>query len=171
MNVKKRVASLAVSLATLFTFAVAAHAGQGRSPYPPARAAAAVPKIHWSNLLYRGFESAVRQRKPLIVYFYQRECHYCQRTQREVFPSAKINSLAETAVFVAVDTLRDEDDKGNVARLQRDLRADRIPTLVVLDVGPGWITERGRIVGYFDAETYYYNLTQILLAPPRGPRG
>jgi thioredoxin-related protein len=124
-------------------------------------------RILWSRYLYDSFKTAVKYRKPLVVYFYQGNCGYCQKMHQEVLSSAQINSLWDQAIFVAVNVAEDEDDKGNVAQLKADLRFTSLPALAVLDVASDWIGERGRIIGYFDANTYYSQLTRILQSPPR----
>src|SRR5207302_9689779 len=109
--------------------------------------------IIWSKYLYDSYELAVKYKKPLVVYFYEDDCYYCQMLNREVLSSPQINSLWDKAIFVAVNLLKDEDKKGNVAQLKADLGFNRFPALVVLDAGPDWLSERGRIVGYFDTNT------------------
>jgi hypothetical protein len=65
----------------------------------------------------------------------------------------EIHTLAGRAVFVrAVST--DEDDKDNYAQLKTDLKIERFPITVVLDVTCERIAESARIVGFFERNAF-----------------
>lgn len=124
--------------------------------------------ISFSNKLFDGFHQAVRENKPLIVEFSQASCDWCKKLDQETMTSPEVRAFADKAVWVRVDPRRDEDDKGNVGQLQKDLKIDRFPTTVVLDVSSNSIVERGRIIGYFEPQDFANNLRQIL--PKDAPR-
>jgi thioredoxin-related protein len=122
--------------------------------------------IEFSNALYDSFLKASKEGKPLIVEFSQESCGWCKKLNEETLKSPEVTALGDKAVWVRVDPMKDEDDKGNVRQLQADLKVDKFPTVVVLDVTPQGIRERGRIVGYFKPADFSNNLKQLL--PPAG---
>lgn len=134
---------------------------QGRPTPQPASAA----KIQWRTALYGAFEEALQVKKPLVVYFYQRACQWCDRIEAGPFASPEVNALGDKAVFARIDYEQDDQHK-NVSKMVQSLRIDRFPTVVLLDVWPDAIMERGRVVGYFDILTYYFRLSQLFLEPP-----
>jgi thioredoxin-related protein len=124
-------------------------------------AISAPAQIQWNSQLFDAFKVALKTKKPLIVFFRESGCPWCQKMESETLKSALINSLADQAVF-AVISQADEDSKGNVSKLMQDLQIERLPTTSVLDVSANMIVERDRIVGYFDAQNFYSRLTAIL---------
>ncbi len=124
-------------------------------------AAAADPQIAWSRNLYESFVESTRSGKPLVVYFTATDCGFCKQLERGVFNEPEMAVLAGQAEFVWADT-QDEDDKGNYAQLRRDLKIDKLPSVVVIETSSEHIQEMGRIVGYFPLEEFISNLQQIL---------
>jgi len=122
----------------------------------------------WSNELYNGFLKASAAKSPLIVMFTQSPCGWCVVLATTIDADPRLRPLHAKAVLVAVDPARDEDDKGNVLQLQKDLKVTKFPTVVVLDVAPNGMRERGRIVGAFPANEFLSNLAQLL--PPDAAR-
>src|SRR5687767_7365812 len=78
----------------------------------------------WTRLLHDGFYEAAASGKLLIVLFTQPTCGWCVALATVINHEPRIEALRTRAVLVAVDPRIDEDDKGNVAQLQRDLAVD-----------------------------------------------
>lgn len=118
--------------------------------------------IEFSNRLFDCWQKAVKENKPLIVEFSQESCGWCKKLNEETLKSPEVTAYKDKAVWCRLDPIKDEDDKGNVAQLQNDLKVDRFPTTVVLRVGENSINELGRIIGFFNAPDFSNNLKQIL---------
>lgn len=118
--------------------------------------------IEFSNNLYASFQRAIAENRPLIVEFSQESCEWCQKLNKETMESPEMRALAERAIWVRVDPLKDEDAHGNVARLQSMLNIDRYPTTVVLNVSPTALSERGRVSGFFGPDEFSKRIEQAL---------
>jgi thioredoxin-related protein len=118
--------------------------------------------IEFSNKIFDGFKRALAEGKPLVVEFSQEKCHWCNKLDNETFKSDEMRELRDKAIWIRVDPDKDEDDKGNVNQLAKDLGIDRYPTTVVLDVKENSLAELGRVVGYFDGKKMAENMKQIL---------
>ena len=160
---KRLILSFAILAAALFPVNTTAQMGSNalRTNQPVT--------VQWSRHIYNSYKLAASQRKPLVVYFYQPDCTYCQKLEREALSSQLFTAFADKAVFVALNPEKDEDDKGNVTQLCKSLEINRYPILVVLDIGIDRLVERGRIVGYYDTDSYGAKLVQIILSAPRQP--
>lgn len=123
----------------------------------------------FTNRLYDAWQKAVEQGKPLIVEFSQESCGWCKKLNEETFKSPELAAMKDKAVWVRLDPMKDEDDKGNVAQLQKDLGVDRFPTTVILDVTATTVSERGRIIGFFGPKDFAGNLNQILTPNDQQP--
>lgn len=124
---------------------------------------APAPKpIEFTNRLFDAYERAVAEKKPLIVEFSQESCKWCKRLNQETLDSPELRKYRDKGIWVRVDPMKDEDDKGNVAQLQKDLKIERFPAVVVLEVTPTTTRELGRIIGFFEAKDFANNLEQIL---------
>ena len=53
--------------------------------------------IIWSKYLYDSYELAVKYKKPLVVYFYEDDCYYCQMLNREVLSSPGVAPPGESS--------------------------------------------------------------------------
>lgn len=118
--------------------------------------------IEFSNRLFDSWQKAVAEKKPLVVEFSQEGCGWCKKLDEETMSSSEVAAHKDKAVWVRLDPTKDEDDKGNVAQLAQDLKIDRFPTTVVLNVTETAINEAGRIIGFFNAKDMANNLDQIL---------
>ncbi|HZS45619.1 MAG TPA: thioredoxin family protein [Blastocatellia bacterium] len=121
--------------------------------------------IQWRTNLFGAFTDAMAQHKPMLVYFYNEEGPWCRKLQSEVFTSPEIRTLADKAVFVKVPDGLD-DQSGNAKKLRDSLNITQYPTVAVLDPSPEKIVERGRVVGFYDSKSYYFQVTKILLIQP-----
>jgi hypothetical protein len=124
-------------------------------------------RIRWEPNLYQAYRRTRDGRQPLVAYFYFAEgCPNCQALVRDVLPSTELNAMAAYGVFAQVDIDKD-DDKGNVARMLKDLGLERYPVVAVLDAETDVIRERGRVTGYFPLAEFYPRFTKLLA--PRFP--
>src|SRR4051794_25600536 len=128
MKTTKCVIGLTLLLAGLLSIASRAQSGE----------------VQWSRNLCAGYKSALEQHKPLVVYF--SDDNWWPLTFQDAIKTGTLNEFASRAVFVRAEP-KDEDDKGNYAKIKSDLQLDQLPTVSVLDVGTSVIKECGRIVG------------------------
>jgi len=119
--------------------------------------------IYWETNVYSAYREAVAFHKPLVVYFHEDNCQWCSRLDSELNLPVTGASIANAAVFVRVDPAHD-DDANNVYKLVKQLDIKRYPTVVVLDVAPAAITERGRVNGYFPRDEFMRQLTRWVLS-------
>lgn len=123
-------------------------------------------KVVWQRTLYAGFLQAQKEKRPLVVLFTypaKNKCEWCDKLDDEVIDTIELQSLATRAVFVRVSSA-DEDTKGNYAQLLTDLKIERVPTTVVLDVTETSIVESGRVVGFFKRPEFVDHLNKVLKA-------
>jgi thioredoxin-related protein len=92
----------------------------------------------------------------------QENCSFCEKLHKETFRSDEMKAFSDKGVWVRVDPSKDEDEKGNVKELAKELGIDRFPTTVVLDVKADSMKEMGRLVGYFPGKQFAENLKQIM---------
>ena len=118
--------------------------------------------LDWSNDLFHSFQRAISEGKPLVVEFSQESCPWCNRLNNETMSSDQVRGSLRDAVVCRIDPEKDDDVKGNIAKLQKDLGVDRYPTTLVLDVSKSSIQERGRIVGYFEPMEYSRRLNGLM---------
>jgi thioredoxin-related protein len=111
------------------------------------------PSISWETNLYGSWTRAVKEDRPLVVYFMMGSCRYCEQLDREVFTSPSFAALAGRAIFVKVEEGKDDEHK-NVAKMMKSLDVDRFPILVVLDAQKEQIEEVTRVVGYHATDKY-----------------
>jgi hypothetical protein len=129
--------------------ALAAHAEE-----PPAS------EIVWRIGLYQGFKQACREQKPLVVFFFNRNCKPCDAMMGTLFDK-RLGVLGDSAIFIYQDA-EDEDTKGNVRLLIDRLGIKEVPTVVVLQVREHMIEEVGRVLGYNSPEETLRQLRPML---------
>lgn len=119
-------------------------------------------EVCWLNHLHNGFEKAIAENKPLVVYF-SADRDWGLKMTEEVIKKGVFDDLADEAVFVEAREA-DEDDKGNYARLRKDLKVDKLPSIVILHTEKAGLREIGRIVGYFEAKECIANFAKLIQA-------
>ena len=124
-------------------------------------------RIAWEVKVFQGFSRACEKKKPLVVYFRLDYCENCKGPCKHCEPVDVIlkgkdaAALADKAVWVWQSHGQD-DDKGNVAKLMKELKIERFPVLVVLEADATALKERGRIVGSRKPEEYLRELNNLL---------
>ena len=113
----------------------------------------ASPRVEWEQQVYAGFGKAVKDKKLLVVYFRKDFCETCKGPCKHyaapidgILRGKEVAALADKAVWVW-QTEGVDDAKKNADRLFNDLKLDRYPSVVVLEVSDDAIQERGRIIG------------------------
>jgi thioredoxin-related protein len=119
-------------------------------PMPAQPSTARTP---WETNLYGSWTRAVKEDRPLVVYFCMSSCRYCEMIEREVFASPPFASLSGRAILVRVEEGKDDEHR-NVAKMMKSLEIDRFPITVVLDAKKDQIEEVTRIVGYHPADKF-----------------
>ena len=128
-------------------------------------------RIKWQPDLYGAYVQARDQRKPLVVYFYQTGCDWCERLEQDTLSTKDVNAFASRAVFARVDSERDDENK-NVSKNIKALKIDAYPIIVVLDIASdGTPVERARIVGYYELDKFYGQLSKIFSLEPSSSTG
>jgi hypothetical protein len=139
-------------MAAALVLAAAASAAHGENEPPGG--------IVWRIGLYQGFKQACREKKPLVVFIYQEKCPSCDKMMATL-TDQHLGVVADRATFIWQDADR-EDTKGNVGTLIKDLRIDRVPVVVVLDVTEQKVEEVGRVLGYYPPEETLRRLQPLL---------
>lgn len=121
----------------------------------------AKPKIEWKTNLWDAYTLAVKEKKPLVVYFYADGCEWCDK-MGDTLADDSVQKFADRAVFVRVNGDKDEDVKGNVGKLMTQLGVERYPTVAVVQPFPDKLVDLGRVRGYFPAEKFAPRLEQAL---------
>jgi thioredoxin-related protein len=160
----KKLIGLAV-LAAVFAGFFAA--GTTRADAPAAKG------IKWETRVFTGFQTAVKEKKLMVVYFRQDECGTCKGKCKhcsdvdEILRGPIGAAYADKAVWVWQNVGEDDANK-NVSRLMEQLSVKSVPTVVLLEVTPTAINEKGRITGRYKAEDYRKHL-KTLFAGNDGP--
>ncbi len=129
----------------------------------------AASKVTWIRNLYDGIQQAKAEKKPLIVLFTLRGCEWCDKLDRDAIDTKDFQALADRAVFVRAEST-DEDNYGNYAQLKKDLKIERFPVAVILDVQPDRIHDAGRILGFFERDEFIGHINKLLKAWQDGQR-
>ena len=119
------------------------------------------PPPNWSHSALGGYLRAVDDNKILIVLVEDTECPWCTRIHEEIQRDPRFVSMQSRVVFASAQ-LNQDDDKGNNQKLANDLQVDRVPSILVLKVGPGSIKEINRIIGFFPAEELIRRIEEYL---------
>lgn len=130
-------------------------AGQGPAQQGPAAS------VGWETDLVVAWTKAVRERKPLVVYFYMVGCVYCEKLDKDVIAGKPLAAYAGRAVFARVDQAKDDKSK-NVSKMLTSLGIERFPVVAVLDAQADVIKEVGRVTGYFPGEQFMKQFTGFM---------
>ncbi len=60
--------------------------------------------IFWITDYERGVEAMGKVKKPLVLFLYKKDCPWCEKTEKEVFPDPRLRTLAEDYLWVKVDS-------------------------------------------------------------------
>ena len=124
--------------------------------------APAKPKIEWKTDLWPAYQQAVKDQKPLVIYFYTDNSEWCDK-MTETLADDRVQQFADRAIFVRVNGEKDEDAKGNVGRLKQQLtNFDRYPYVAVLQPFPDKLVDLGPIRGYWAADQFVPRLEKSL---------
>ncbi len=127
----------------------------------------ASPRVEWNQQVYAGYGKAVKEKKLLVVYFRKDFCETCKGPCKHCAPidgllrGKEVGALADKAIWVW-QTEGVDDEKKNANRLFNDLKLDRYPSVVVLEVSDDAIQERGRIIGAVADEEFLKRLRSLL---------
>ncbi len=107
----------------------------------------------WFTDLYRGLETAKKEGKLVLIYFYAEHCPYCYHVEEFLFGDPDIEKfLKEHFVVVSIDYEENEE-------LSERFYVFGIPTLVILDPETGKILKR--IFGSVPKEQFLVLLADI----------
>jgi thiol:disulfide interchange protein len=125
-----------------------------------------VPSIRWHTSVVEAFQTALRENKPLVVYFYKSHCdecggpcQNCTALEENVLQSEALSAFADQAVFVKIDTVTMAAGSQE-ERIMNDLGVTSVPVVLVLDAKAEAINEVVRIVGELPLATF---LEQFML--------
>jgi hypothetical protein len=153
---------VALCLAVVLSFASASlttaqSVGRTNEPNP-------VKRIQWQSNLYGAYLQALKEGKPLVIYFYVNGGNYCGKLEREVLSSYRVNALADRAIYARADADQDDTFK-NVAILKKSLDLKDYPAIVVFDVSREYLKERGRVRGFHELSSFYPIFANLLMRP------
>jgi thiol:disulfide interchange protein DsbD len=120
-------------------------------------------KIEWKTNLVEAYKQALKEGKPLVVEFSADWCAFCRSMDNYILPRPEVQKMAGTAVFAKVDPDIDKD----AADMVESFNIKSYPTFLVLDCSPQALRERGRIVGYQDADEFVRLLKLLVPEPTR----
>ncbi len=119
-------------------------------------------KIEWHKDVFKAYDQAVLERKPLIVKFETDWCDYCKDLNDKVLTDTRFLNLADKAVFVAANPEKDKV----AADLGKQLGVDGYPTVVVMEARPELLQEVGRVVGLLPADKFMPQLQKLMPLDP-----
>lgn len=67
-----------------------------------------VPPIAWITGYTQGLEAMTKAQKPMVLFLYKKDCPWCEKTEKEVFPDPRLKSLASHYLWVKVDSSADK---------------------------------------------------------------
>lgn len=118
-------------------------------------------KIEWKTNLVEAYKQALKDGKPLVVEFSADWCAFCRSMDNFILPRPEVQKMAGSAVFAKVDPDTDKD----AAAMVESFKINSYPTFLVLDCSAQALKERGRIVGYQDADEFVRLLKLLVPAP------
>src|SRR5688500_1168916 len=80
--------------------------------------------IYWHNNIYEAYQKALKENKPLVVYFYFKGCGSCHKLENGALASSEVGTLANRAVFARVDIETDDSYK-NISKIRDSLKLER----------------------------------------------
>ena len=131
--------------------------------------------LGWQSSAQSAYEAAVKagkearaqglEPKPMIIEFTAPGwCPHCQDLEAKVLPSPEVTEALKNYNLVRIDV---DDPKDELAKaLITNLKIEKFPTLVVIDVSDGSMNERGRISGNFAPDKYAGYINKILSWAP-----
>lgn len=117
-------------------------------------------RIDWHTNVLDAYHLARDSKKPMIVLFSDDSCGHCRKLQNETLKDARIQALADQAVFLIASPEKDKQ----AAAMADALNVTGYPTVSVLDARADAIDELGHVVGYMAADEFYKQLIKILPA-------
>lgn len=117
-------------------------------------------KIDWHTNVLDAYHLARDSKKPMVVLFSDDSCGHCRKLQNETLKDARIQGLADRAVFLIASPEKDSQ----AAAMADALNVTGYPTVSVLDARADAIDELGHVVGYMAADEFYKQLIKILPA-------
>ncbi len=159
--------SAAASLVLLFTLTCAT-TGTHRNPDLEKRAAGrkellrvGLPEVSWRDDYDSAFREAVRSKRPLLLFFHNRDAYWSKRFEKELSESPGLVRLLNRGF---VPLLLDTDANNKAVR--KTLRIETDPTILVADRNRNVVL---RLVGYRTPARLAASL-QGVLDKLRGPR-
>jgi thiol:disulfide interchange protein len=124
----------------------------------------AIPKVARGQIEFvdgyrEGYEQAMREGKPMLVFFTARWCHYCHQMAREAFVQEQVVSLSQRFVCILVDADREPD-------ICRQFQVRGYPTIQFLSPAG---TPLNRIVGKKPGHQVVVEMHAALQALARRP--
>ncbi|MDP3981790.1 MAG: thioredoxin domain-containing protein [Chlamydiota bacterium] len=154
--------------------------------------------VIWEQTFDKGMQLAGRTGKPVLVDFYTDWCGWCKKLDREVFPSANVQSYANQYVFIKVNCERDNStpvryavngyptliifapDGQVIRKITGFVQADRLDAFMkeaLTKVGPPKESQAASGAGNFDypedvvtKAIQYYNLGVKMQQKGRNPQ-
>lgn len=117
-------------------------------------------EIDWHTNVLAAYHLARDTKKPMIVLFSDDSCGHCRKLQDETLKDARIQALADRAVFLIASPEKDSQ----AAAMADALNVTGYPTVSVLDARADAIDEIGHVVGYMAADQFYKQLIKFLPA-------
>lgn len=103
-----------------------------------------LPSLSFSQEYETGMKRAMREQKPLILYFFSSSCLYCEQMERDVLSDGDVKRKLEGVVFV---------------RVQAEKRPDLVRQYGVFGYPWTWLFEPsgkriGHLPGYIPKKTF-----------------
>ena len=121
-----------------------------------------VPKIKMQNYTRGLFDNAIKNKKPVIIYFTAAWCPPCKMMKEKVFTNKEVIKLSEKFVFLVVD-LTDEKNKTN-SELADAFGIDGIPTMYFYNIKGKGIPKES-FSGYTSADDLIKKFKNVLKTP------
>jgi thioredoxin-related protein len=119
-----------------------------------------IAQLEWYNTFDMGQEAAIREEKPMFVYFWTIWCTYCEKLNTEVFPREDIKEMLDkdfVRIAIDMDVNKEDTERFNVYA----------PPYIMFMTPQGEVITR--IPGYVPADQFkpviegvrneYYNIT------------
>jgi thiol-disulfide isomerase/thioredoxin len=123
-------------------------------------AANAQSDFPWEEDLVAAWQKALKEEKPLVVYFFSSTCPHCQKFREEVLSTDQFNALANRGVFASVDMAKELSESAK--KMSENLKVTHVPGVYVLDARADVINEIDRIVGFTPPEEFFPRFAELL---------
>lgn len=117
-----------------------------------------LPPIEFQPTALDAYQKGLAEKKPVVLIIGEDWCQWCKALEKEL-AKPEFQQYAGKAIFAKVQPSKDPSAKA----IADALEIKNYPAISILEPNPAMIEERGRIVGFMDAEKLDAHLKKLIV--------